>query len=94
VSLSTVLPDPGAAMVRGVKVEVTPAGKPVTAKAIAALKVEFGVAVSVTEFAVPPACMPTEVDDGPRLNVGAGSTVKESVICWLVVPLVAVTVAE
>lgn len=94
VSLSTVLPDPGAAIVTGVKVPVTPAGNPVTVKAIAALKVEFGVAVIVTVFAEPPASMLTELDEDPRLNVGAASTVTESVICCLVVPLIAVTVAE
>ena len=94
VSLSTVLPDPGAAIVTGVKVPVTPVGSPVTAKAIAALKVEFGVAVIVTEPELPLASMLAELDEDPRLKVGVASTVIGRVICCLVVPLVAVIVAE
>jgi len=38
VSLSTLLPDPGAGRVAGVKAAVTPLGNPVTEKATAALK--------------------------------------------------------
>ena len=47
-SLRTLLPDPGAARLVGVKAAVTPLGNPVTEKATAALNPPLTVTFSVT----------------------------------------------
>ena len=62
VSFRTLLPDPGAGSVTGVKAAVTPAGNPVTEKATAALKPPLTVTFSVT-LALDPAGTDTEFSD-------------------------------
>jgi len=91
--LRTLLPDPGADSVAGVKAPETPLGNPVTEKATAALNVEFGVVVNVTVLDAPTTTL-VEVAEGTRVNVGAGATVTESATCCFTEPLVADTVAE
>jgi len=93
VSLRTLLPDPGAAIVAGVKAPVTPVGSPVTEKATAASKVEFGVVVSVTVLELPAVTL-READPETSANVGVASTVTESDTWCVVEPLAADTVAE
>ena len=93
-SLRTLLPDPRAVIVAGVKMPETPVGSPLTVNAIAALNVEFRLVVSVTSFEFPPAVMLMEVAPAPSANVGVASTVTEIDTCCLVEPLVAETVAE
>jgi len=86
------LPEPGAAMLAGVNAAVTPLGNPVTVKAMAALKVELGVVVSVTVLEAPPAVTLREVAPEARANVGVAATVTESDTCCLMAPLAAETV--
>jgi hypothetical protein len=86
--------DPGAVTTfEGENCTVKPDGNPVAVKLIAALKLEFGVVVSVRLLEAPVARL-AEVADGVRENVGAGATVIESAFCCFTDPLVAETVTE
>jgi hypothetical protein len=70
-----------------------PAGKPVTLRVTAALKLELAVVVSVTVLDFPAETLMEPAEDA-KVNVGAGATVTESAMGFFVVPLVAITVAE
>ena len=61
--MRTLLPDPGAGRVAGVKVAETPPGNPVAEKATAALKPPLTVTVRVTVL-LDPGITETELDDG------------------------------
>jgi len=63
VSLRTLLPDPGDAIVAGVKAAVTPPGNPVTEKATVALKPPLTATLIVT-LVFDPGMTEIELDDG------------------------------
>jgi len=89
-----VVPEPGAATTfEGENCAVKPVGNPVAVRVMAALKVEFGVVVTVRVLEAPTATL-EEIAEGARENVGAGATVTESDSCCFTEPLVADTVAE
>lgn len=70
---------------------VTPLGSPETVSVMAALKVAFGVVVTVTLLEAPAATL-IDVAEDVSVNVGAGATVTETEFVCDVDPLLAVTV--
>jgi len=69
VSLTTLLPDPGAGSLAGVKTAETPLGNPVIAKATAALKPPLTVTFSVT-LLFDPSVTETEFAETAAWNAG------------------------
>jgi hypothetical protein len=94
VSVSVLDPEPGDAMTpEEENCTVIPEGNPVTEKVIDALKVEFGVVVTVRVPDFPAATL-TDVAEGDSVKVGAGAMARETEAVCFNDPLVAVTVNE
>jgi len=88
--VSVELPLPGAAMLAGEKLPVTPVGSPDTVRATAELKVVLPAVVKLRLPDDPPGPMVTAVAEPLRVKDGA-STVSVKLAVWVSDPAVAVT---
>ena len=80
-------PEPGAAIVLGLKLAVTPEGKPVADRLIALLKPATTLDVMVA-FPELPCCTETEDGDAAKVKFGASVTVRanDAPCCKLLLP--------
>ena len=87
-------PLPGSAIEVGLKLAVTPVGRPLADKEIAPLKPFSAAVVTFVVPAAPPAVTDTVVGEALILKVGAGAavTVRETVVLLTRLPLVPVMV--
>jgi hypothetical protein len=93
VSVNFDVPEPGAAIEDGLKLPVTPVGKPEAESAIAELKLLFAVVVTVTDPLEPRLSEPevgeTEME---KLAATGAVTINDTEVVFIVVPEVPVTV--
>jgi hypothetical protein len=95
VSVKVEEPDPGAAMLAGLKPAVTPEGRPLADRAMALLNPPEMAAV-ILDVPLAPCCAVTEVGLAVRVKLGvaAEETVSETVVVSVSPPPVPVTVIE
>lgn len=90
VNFTVEVPEPGAEMVEGLKLTVTPEGWPVAVKATAALKPPDMVVVTVVEALLPRLTL-TEVGEVETAKLGGTFTVRLMFVVWVIpapVPLI------